>query len=344
MPDASPEPASKTDDNSSPIGGGNGPSLSHTSNPAPLRQLHGLSVNALTDAYLFTGDAKEHERLDDQHVALCLMIGGFFPTGAQSAVNSAVKVPENGPKPAILDLGTGSGAWAIGVAKQVPHADVVGLDLVPVNPSSELPPNCTFEVCDVNTALDRYSDKSFNVVHMRMMLQGIKDYATLFNQVSRILRPGGVLVVIEAVWTSFDANMVRIQAEKPTDPGFTWLYRIMSTINDAIVARHSSFLSIERVHEIIEELGKDTYKSVSNYSFFMPVGAWPTDLTERQAGELIGDSVIRAQTSIRPLLLNHGITGDELDRWAEGLQAEVKGNKVHQYIKIMVTWAVKVDN
>lgn len=64
------------------------------------------------------------------------MIGGFFPTGAQGAVNTAVNVPENGLSPAILDLGTGSGAWAIGVAKQIPHAAVVGLDLVPVNPSS----------------------------------------------------------------------------------------------------------------------------------------------------------------------------------------------------------------
>ncbi|KIO32930.1 hypothetical protein M407DRAFT_61035, partial [Tulasnella calospora MUT 4182] len=95
------------------------------------------------------------------------------------------------------DLGAGSGAWAIAMARQFPEADVLGLDLVPVNPGSEPPSNCRFEVCDANVDLPSYPAESFNVVHVRAVLQGIKDYRELFYQVSRMLRPGGVFVIVE---------------------------------------------------------------------------------------------------------------------------------------------------
>ena len=39
--------------------------------------------------------------------------------------------PRNGPPPAALDIGTGSGTWAIDMGKQFPHAEIVGLDLAP---------------------------------------------------------------------------------------------------------------------------------------------------------------------------------------------------------------------
>ncbi|KAG8953821.1 hypothetical protein FRC04_001451 [Tulasnella sp. 424] len=292
-----------------------------------LRQIHGHSVNSLTDAYLLTGDAKEHARLDAQHAAITLLHGGFVPRGSNEAVNAAIKNPYQDQRPRILDLGTGSGAWAIAMARQFTEADVLGLDLVPVNPGSEPPSNCRFEVCDANKDLDRYPALSFNVVHVRTVLQGIKDYQALFYQAARMLRPGGVFLIVDGTWAAFDVNKNRIQAENTEKPGFTWLHKFMTVLRTATTARNPSFASLERVDEIVKGMGNQTWESVSSAPAFMPVGDWPADTTERQAGEFTRQSLLQALTSTRPLLLTHGLSADEVDQLSEELRSELNENK-----------------
>lgn len=85
---------------------------------------------------MYTGDAEEHARLDAQHTSISLMLGGLFPQQARGMIEATLQRSEGNPDPAVLDIGTGSGVWAIAVARQFPDVDVLGLDLVPVNPGS----------------------------------------------------------------------------------------------------------------------------------------------------------------------------------------------------------------
>ncbi|KAG9027522.1 hypothetical protein FS837_004247, partial [Tulasnella sp. UAMH 9824] len=305
------------------------PQLNHT----VLRELHGGKVNALTDAYLLTGDAEEHARLDAQHTAVCLMLGGLFPEQVRSMVEALLQTSSDNPNPAILDVGTGSGAWAIEMARQFPNADVVGLDLVPVNAGSQRPSNCRFEICDANEGLDRYPSGSFNVVHIRLMLQGVKDYHKLFDQIHRMLRPGGVLLVLEAAFAVFDVNRELIRAETPYDPGFTWYHRLTAMFNKATKARNPSFADVERVDKLLLEVENESWENVSVFSFFMPVGPWAPDPVERQTGDLMRSSVLQATVSIRPALISFGISPQEANDCAEEVAVELKEGKVQQYLK-----------
>ena len=46
----------------------------------------------------------------------------------------------------ILDIGTGSGIWAMNMADMHPGASVIGVDIAPIQPTLT-PPNLYFEVC-----------------------------------------------------------------------------------------------------------------------------------------------------------------------------------------------------
>lgn len=83
--------------------------------------------------YLLPADVAEHDRLDLQHEMLNKVRDGlFYP----SQVVRRVLAPREGSQPSVLDVGSGSGSWAIDMGKQFPHVEIVGLDLAPVNLSS----------------------------------------------------------------------------------------------------------------------------------------------------------------------------------------------------------------
>ncbi|KAG8923725.1 hypothetical protein FRC00_005934, partial [Tulasnella sp. 408] len=235
------------------------------------------------------------------------------------------------------DIGTGSGAWAIAMARQFPDADVVGLDLVPVNSSSS-PQRAASQLPLRNLRRKwRVGPLPIGCIQHRSHpndASGVKNYHELFRQVHRILRPGGVLLVQEAPFAAFDANKDRVRAEKPEDPGFTWFNRLISTATEATKSRNPSFADIERVHEILSGMSGDLWESVSGSYFFLPVGPWATDRTiERRAGELMRTSAIRIATTARPTLISFGIAPEEVDYWAEQVEAELMGGRVQQYVK-----------
>ncbi|GAW25906.1 putative methyltransferase domain-containing protein [Rosellinia necatrix] len=86
----------------------------------------------------------------------------------------------------ILDLGTGTGIWAIEMADMYPSADVLGTDLSPIQPSW-IPANCRFIVDDVEDTWENGSDWDF--IHLRNMLPILRDPLALLRNAFENLRP-----------------------------------------------------------------------------------------------------------------------------------------------------------
>jgi hypothetical protein len=118
--------------------------------------------------YMFPNDESEAERLDLQHVLFRKTFGDKL---CLSPVNKTKQIHR------VLDVGTGSGIWAIEFADENPQAQVLGIDLSPIQPTW-VPPNLTFEVDDLEAPWI-FQDK-FDFIYSRMMTGAFRDWPQFF--------------------------------------------------------------------------------------------------------------------------------------------------------------------
>ncbi|KAK2757597.1 hypothetical protein FQN54_004566 [Arachnomyces sp. PD_36] len=129
--------------------------------------------------YAFPNDEDELDRMDFEHHIFSLLLEGRLHL-------APVESPQN-----ILDLGTGTGIWAVDIADKYPSARVIGTDLSPVQPSL-VPPNLEFQVDDFEEQWTFQKDH-FDLIHSRLLLASVSDYSALLRQAFFHLKPGGYM-------------------------------------------------------------------------------------------------------------------------------------------------------
>jgi hypothetical protein len=119
--------------------------------------------------YNFPNDEAEQDREDMKHACvkmLCQQLY-FAPLDERNVQN-------------VLDIGTGTGIWAIEMGDQFPAANVVGIDLSPIQPDW-VPSNVHFVVDDAESEW-LYPEDHFDYVHSRHTVMAIKDWPKLYKQ------------------------------------------------------------------------------------------------------------------------------------------------------------------
>lgn len=141
--------------------------------------------------YILPKDLGEIHRLDFQHYML------------RSFLHANFLAPVSQPRD-ILDVGSGTGRWAIQVAQQFTQANVFSLDIEPpqANQNAILdtqPDNCVFVQGDVLKGLP-FPDASFDFVHQRLLMGAIPGPAwmSVVRELARVTRPGGWVELVEA--------------------------------------------------------------------------------------------------------------------------------------------------
>lgn len=128
--------------------------------------------------YFTPNDEKQRDSVDISHHSLTLLIGGKL---------FLAPIDQNVRK--VLDVGTGTGIWAIDFADEYPQAEVIGSDLSPIQ-SAWVPPNVKFEIDDATLPWS-WEDNSFDFIHVRYLFGAIRDWSALFKQAYRCCAPGG---------------------------------------------------------------------------------------------------------------------------------------------------------
>lgn len=165
------------------------PSLRSTSSLSEsifdYRSIHGRTFqNSKTTEYWGPNDDRQNNGLDIAHHFITMLKG-----------DQLFEAPVDRPLTKVLDVGTGTGIWAIDMADTYPAAEVIGTDISPIQPLW-VPPNCVFHIDDAQLEWT-YTPGSFDFVHMRALYGSIGDWPALYAQAYRALAPGGWLEDLE---------------------------------------------------------------------------------------------------------------------------------------------------
>lgn len=178
-------------------------------------------------------------------------------------------ISENPQK--ILDMGTGSGIWAIDVADTYPSAAVIGVDTAPVQPNV-LPPNLVFELDDLENDWI-WPESSFDFIHGRELIMAIRDWPRLVRQAFSRLKPGGYIQLCGS-YPSFQSD----DGTLPADSAYIKMGELYFEMSEKIGA---SGRELQNWKRYLIEAG---YEDVQEILLKIPTNPWPKDQRLKKIG------------------------------------------------------------
>jgi len=197
-------------------------------------------------------------------------------------MNSLIKLAWNGklfhmPIPPdeshrILDIGTGTGIWAIEVSDELPAAAVIGVDISPTMPAI-VPPNVSFEIFDIE---DEWNfSQPFTRIHSRYMAGSIKNWPLLMRQCFDNLKPGGW-----AEFCDFDATYYSQDGTLTEDHAISKWVR---NAHDAELVTGRTMRPGRQLQQWMEQAG---FQNIQVLKQPLPLGIWPKDKRLKAIGLL----------------------------------------------------------
>ncbi|KAK5005635.1 hypothetical protein LTR28_007470 [Elasticomyces elasticus] len=262
---------------------------------------------------------REQDRLDLQHHLCNLSFDNklfFAPIG---------KNPQH-----CLDIGTGTGIWALDFADQHPSCQVLGIDLSPGQPNF-VPPNLKFIIDDAEDLW--IYDQKFDFIHSRMMAGSIADFPKLITSAYENLAPGG--------WLEFQDYGLPVKSADGTHIGTSveqWGEllceagrRLGRPLGDDVSANYKRWM---------EEAG---FVDVEELHFMWPTNSWPKDPLMKEIGRWNVVNVVDGLEGFSLALLTRalGWRKEEVDVLVAKTTAGLRDKRIHGYFPIPVVYGRK---
>jgi len=306
---------------------------------SPLLEVHGRMFNSQNPQYTLPADQAEYERLDKQHLMHKLALGAlYYPI---DLVQAALE-PVEGEQKAIMDLGTGSGIWAVEMAAAFPEVQVLGFDLAP-NMNRPKPSNCHFEQGDFTQGMGRFAGQ-FNVVHARSVNQGMKNHVSYMHDLALLLKPGGVLLLADGHLSFTDTQYRNVNPVPEGSPGHSYAVNLMAAAGKAMKVRGTQPDAAVMQRGWVEGCG--LFENVGSRVVYTPIGAWysgqdPNSRRLNTIGATMTENLVSFTRSIRPLLISHGMSQEQVDYEIGKTDEEVIAGTKRHYTQWHYCWATK---
>ncbi len=263
-----------------------------------LTQVSGEQITPTKVPYLLAHDATEQNRLDFQH---------FF---LKAILQMNYLAPIQNPS-AILDVGSGTGRWAIEIAQQFPQARVTGIDIASTIPDAPL--NAQFVQHDILQGLP-FPTGSFDYVHSRLLVAAIPTSAWmgLLREYRRVTRPGGWIELLEGGTTFLNEGPF-------TQQYLAWWNQISQQRGiDA------SFMS--NLPDLLQQIGLENQQS---QLLHVPVGKWGG-----RAGAMLLTNLVAGWGGLKTAFVSQaGVDPVLFDRTFQALPNEWERNRsLYEYV------------
>jgi len=265
--------------------------------------------------YFLPNDETEQDRLDLHHHCYLLLLDGNL---TMAPIKKGIQK--------VLDIGTGTGIWAIDCADEYPSAEVIGTDLSPIQPSW-VPPNCRFEVDDAeNTWL--YPKNSFDFIHCRNLAQSIRDWPKLIKNWYEHTIPGG--------WVEWVENEPRIRCDDGTLPKDAAVVRLLDIWDQSAEKTGLPQPKGSEMKKLVEEAG---FVDVQFYAIKQPFNTWPSDKKLKIVGRAnlaLSENVFHAY-NLAMLTRVYGMDPDDANKLCDGARSDIFNRRHHTYC---IAWYV----
>ncbi|KAF8245759.1 S-adenosyl-L-methionine-dependent methyltransferase [Wilcoxina mikolae CBS 423.85] len=261
------------------------------------------------DKNLMPTDEVEQDRLDLHHEIFLQILDGKLHL-------APIESPHR-----ILDVGTGTGIWAIDMADSHPGAEVIGTDLSPIQPVWT-PPNLKFEVDDAEQVWT-YKPNSFDFIHVRNLYQAIGNWPQLLSEIYRCTAPGGYIELAE------------LGGKLMSDDGTMGEDNPMKKAYD--LCHYHAMASIGRPpatgEDLKEKLETAGFVDVKVHTYKQVYGPWPKDQRLKRIGAM---ALLMCETGIEAyalLALTKILKMDpvEAKKICDDAVAAAKNKNMHMY-------------
>ncbi|GKT53614.1 methyltransferase domain-containing protein [Colletotrichum tofieldiae] len=272
-------------------------------------------------SYRFPNDETEMDRLDMNHSLMVRTIG-----------NRLFLAPiEEEKTHRILDVGTGTGIWAVEMGDLFPNAEIIGNDLSAIQPGW-VPPNVKFEIDDVESPW--FEDMKYDFIFSRYMAGSLSDWPKYVGNVYKGLNNGG--------WAEFQDYSLLFDSDDGTltdkHDSDRW-HRLFCEICEKIDREHSPGPKLERwVHGA-------GFKNIVHHHYKIPIGPWAKDQHYKDLGML---NLIQMLDGLEGFSLKLfcgvlGWTREEVLVLLANVRREMKTNAYHAHLNFHVVYGQKVE-
>lgn len=209
--------------------------------------------------YPMPNDPAEQDRMDMQHHLYFLILQGrLYGAPLPSHVEN------------VLEIGCGTGKWAIDFADQHPESTIIATDLSFIQPEW-VPPNLHFEIDDAEEEWDYH--REFDYIHVRSMGGSIGDWPRLLEQAYKHLKPGGWVELMDfETWATTDDNSL------PLDSPYQ---EFQVKLGEAARMFGKEMNISPRYKGFVEDAG---FARVNEEQYKAPLSPWPEQRREKILG------------------------------------------------------------